>query len=67
MAFVIGLVLSFILFIVLGALIPVKMYCRMGLHKWDMPGGHCEDCGICDEFFEPHKNCEMNGKKTENN
>lgn len=31
--------------------------CWMGLHKWDMPGGHCEKCGKCDTFFGPHKGC----------
>lgn len=31
--------------------------CWMGFHRWDMPGGHCEKCGKCDEFFEPHKLC----------
>lgn len=31
-----------------------KMWCRMGLHRWDSPGGHCEDCYACDEFFGPH-------------
>jgi hypothetical protein len=29
-------------------------YCWMGFHRWDMPGGHCERCGKCDEFFGPH-------------
>ena len=30
-------------------------WCRLGLHRWDMPGGHCEECGACDEFFGPHE------------
>ncbi len=29
--------------------------CWLGQHRWDMPGGHCEKCGKCDEFFGPHK------------
>lgn len=28
--------------------------CWFGAHKWDMPGGHCERCGKCDEFFGKH-------------
>ena len=28
--------------------------CAFGMHRWDMPGGHCEECGKCDEFFGPH-------------
>lgn len=28
--------------------------CLLGAHYWDYPGGHCEDCGECDEFFGPH-------------
>jgi len=29
--------------------------CWLGLHKWDMPGGHCghcERCGKYDDFFD---------------
>jgi hypothetical protein len=29
--------------------------CWMGFHRWDMPGGHCERCGKCDDLEE----CEM--------
>ncbi len=25
--------------------------CRFGLHRWDSPGGRCEDCGKQDNFF----------------
>lgn len=31
--------------------------CWLGQHRWDMPGGHCERCGICDEFFGQHNDC----------
>ena len=31
--------------------------CWMGFHPWDMPGGHGEKCGKCDEFFVPHRWC----------
>ena len=34
--------------------------CWAGLHKWDMPGGHCEKCGKCDTFFGPHLGCGKN-------
>lgn len=34
-----------------------SLYCWMMCHKWDMPGGHCEDCGECDEFFHLHREC----------
>lgn len=38
-----------------GVLIVMLAWpCRFGLHRWDHPGGHCEDCGACDEFFGPH-------------
>lgn len=33
--------------------------CWMGFHKWDMPGGHCERCGMCDEFFGRHSDCRI--------
>jgi hypothetical protein len=29
-------------------------WCGFGLHRWDSPGGHCEECGACDEFFGKH-------------
>ena len=32
-------------------------YCWLGLHRWDYPGGHCEKCGLCDEFFGVHHDC----------
>jgi hypothetical protein len=38
-------------------LMPKTGYCKMGLHRWNMPGGHCEDCGACDEFFGGHEAC----------
>jgi hypothetical protein len=28
-----------------------KFLCWMGLHRWDMPGGVCEDCGKHDDFW----------------
>ena len=28
--------------------------CFLGQHRWNMPGGHCERCGKCDEFFGKH-------------
>lgn len=33
----------------------IKILCFIGIHRWDMPGGHCENCGKCDEFFETHQ------------
>lgn len=33
--------------------------CWLGQHRWDMPGGHCERCGLCDEFFGPHTDCRI--------
>lgn len=32
-------------------------YCWMGLHRWSMPGGWCEKCGLCDKFFGGHEDC----------
>lgn len=26
--------------------------CWFGAHRWYPPGGHCERCGKCDEFFQ---------------
>lgn len=31
--------------------------CWLGQHRWSMPGGWCERCGICDTFFGGHKDC----------
>ena len=37
-------------------------YCWLGLHRWDYPGGHCEKCGKCDEFFGPHEHQSPNDR-----
>ena len=29
-----------------------RILCWLGLHRWDKPGGHCEDCGVYDDFFD---------------
>jgi hypothetical protein len=29
-----------------------NFWCWLRLHKWDRPGGHCEDCGVYDDFFD---------------
>ncbi len=26
-------------------------------HRWDEPGGHCEECGACDEMYGRHERC----------
>lgn len=31
--------------------------CNYGCHQWTMPGGWCEDCGICDRMFGEHNHC----------
>ena len=45
---------------------PIKLFlagyhpwsrCWMGLHRWSMPGGWCERCGMCDKFFGGHSEC----------
>ena len=56
MIYLILFFILFILFYILACYIP-KLWCRIGLHKWDSPGGHCVDCGICDEFLGPHSEC----------
>jgi hypothetical protein len=33
-----------------------NLWCWLGLHRWDSPGGNCEDCGIHDDFFERYPN-----------
>jgi len=33
------------------------LLCRLGMHHWSEPGGHCEDCLVCDESLGPHPNC----------
>jgi hypothetical protein len=34
-----------------------KILCFIGAHHWSDPGGHCIDCGKCDELFYPHYRC----------
>lgn len=34
-----------------------KILCLIGAHHWDYPGGHCEECGECDEMFGLHYKC----------
>jgi hypothetical protein len=29
-----------------------NVWCWLGLHKWDMPGGNCVDCGKHDDLFD---------------
>ena len=36
------------------AAVLFRFPCKVGLHKWDQPDGHCEDCGKCDDFFGTH-------------
>ncbi len=41
------------------AIFGVMLFCALrpclcGMHRWDEPGGHCEDCGACDELFGKH-------------
>ena len=31
--------------------------CWLGQHRWSMPGGCCERCGLCDRFFGGHEDC----------
>lgn len=31
--------------------------CWLGQHRWSMPGGWCEKCGVCDKFFGGHERC----------
>ena len=38
------------------------LWCHIGMHRWDEPGGHCEDCGFCDTFFGPHEHDLENNK-----
>jgi len=35
--------------------------CWLGQHRWSMPGGWCERCGMCDEFFHRHEDCPRGG------
>jgi hypothetical protein len=46
-------VLAFTIWALIFLYVP-GLWCRIGLHRWNMPGGHCDDCGKCDEFFGPH-------------
>lgn len=38
---------------------PLRGMCVIGMHHWDFPGGHCEECGSCDLLLEPsdHEDC----------
>lgn len=29
-----------------------RLFCFLGLHRWDMPGGKCEYCKKSDDFFD---------------
>lgn len=55
-----------LLFIVLCFFRPFRVWmgggskysrCWMGQHRWSMPGGWCERCGMCDRFFGGHESC----------
>lgn len=46
-----------------AVIFAVFVPCRWtGLHRWDSPGGHCEVCHRCDEFFGPHDHCHDGGR-----
>jgi hypothetical protein len=40
-----------------------RWLCWIGVHAWDLPGGHCQDCGACDEFFGPHEHEDPEGER----
>lgn len=48
------LICQVLVMITLTALFGPRFWCWQHLHRWDSPGGHCENCGACDEFFGPH-------------
>jgi hypothetical protein len=56
------LILFFICFYLLACRFPI-IFCKIGMHEWDYPGGHCEDCKICDLFFGPHDPIDCDKKK----
>lgn len=29
-----------------------RLLCFIGCHKWDQPGGECEECGFPDTLFD---------------
>jgi hypothetical protein len=29
--------------------------CWLGLHRWDYPGGNCEECGVRDNIFDDER------------
>jgi len=36
-------------------LVGLLLFAALALHAQSfVPGGHCEDCGKCDDFFGPH-------------
>ena len=46
-----GLIIATIGLLAIGislALSPTSVLCKMGCHRWDFPGGKCEDCGVRD-------------------
>lgn len=45
-----------ILLTLLGILTNGKSWCFLSLHRWDMPGGHCIDCGKHDNLFDEYGN-----------
>lgn len=51
------LIFIFIVWTIFVLLFP----CLCDLHRWDEPGGHCTDCGECDEFFGKHAHVKTRG------
>ena len=43
---------TLILCIIFILCMPDRFCCYVGCHKWSHPGGHCEDCGLRDNFFD---------------
>ena len=52
---IIGFLCVFLVFLMLGTFLfgPKLFWCKLwGLHRWEYPGGNCEDCGKHDDFFD---------------
>jgi hypothetical protein len=49
----IGAIIFAVILLTVPFAMPKLWWCKMGLHKWEYPGGPCEDCGKEDDFWTP--------------
>ncbi len=52
MAIILTCIICSVIFVGLIYKTEDNFLCAIGCHRWDSPGGHCEDCGLRDNFFD---------------